>query len=164
MTAAAIVLFILAILLVGFGLVLAKRARTGPQSTLASLLVALGILIAFVGAAFARDIDGRHAASPLKPWFDGLRSGKGPCCSDADGYALSDVDWESRAGGYRVRIPRWRFEPSAPRRRRLPGPRWSGSMSKLRPSSPSRTGRAAPWCGRSGATRGRASAASCRAR
>jgi hypothetical protein len=55
----------------------------------------------------------RYAASPLKPWFDSLRSGKGPCCSDADGYALSDVDWESRAGGYRVRIPRWRFEPSA---------------------------------------------------
>lgn len=113
MTSAAIVLFALAILLTGLGLVFAARARSGPQSTLASLLVALGILIAFVGAAFARDAGVRYAASPLKPWFDSLRSGKGPCCSDADGYALSDVDWESRAGGYRVRIPRWRFEPSA---------------------------------------------------
>jgi hypothetical protein len=35
---------------------------------------------------------------PLKPWFDGLRSGKGPCCSDADGFALSDPDWESKNG------------------------------------------------------------------
>ncbi|MCS3725519.1 hypothetical protein [Bradyrhizobium betae] len=52
----------------------------------------------------ARD-DGRYANSALKPWFDSLRSGKGPCCSDADGYALSDVDWESSGGHYRVRIP-----------------------------------------------------------
>lgn len=51
----------------------------------------------------ARD-DGRYAASPLKPWFDSLKSGKGPCCSDADGTALSDVDWESSDGHYRVRI------------------------------------------------------------
>ena len=36
----------------------------------------------------ARDPDGRYANSPLKQWFDSLKSGKGPCCSDADGYAL----------------------------------------------------------------------------
>jgi hypothetical protein len=35
---------------------------------------------------------------------DGLRSGKGPCCSDADGFALSDPDWESKSGNYRVRV------------------------------------------------------------
>ena len=52
----------------------------------------------------ARDPDGRYANSPLKQWFDSLKSGKGPCCSDADGYALSDVDWESGNGHYRVRI------------------------------------------------------------
>ena len=46
----------------------------------------------------ARDPDGRYANSPLKQWFDSLKSGKGPCCSDADGYALSDVDWESGNG------------------------------------------------------------------
>ena len=39
----------------------------------------------------ARDPDGRYANSPLKQWFDSLRSGKGPCCSDADGSAVSDV-------------------------------------------------------------------------
>lgn len=64
-------------------------------------LVALAVLVG--SNALARD-DGRYAASPLKPWFDSLRSSKGPCCSDADGTALSDVDWESREGKYRVRI------------------------------------------------------------
>lgn len=43
----------------------------------------------------------------LKAWFDGLRSGKGPCCSDADGSALSDTDWDSKDGHYRVRLPRY---------------------------------------------------------
>lgn len=66
------------------------------------LLVSLCWPLAFT---YARD-DGRYANSALKPWFDSLRSGKGPCCSDADGYALSDVDWQSAGGRYRVRIPR----------------------------------------------------------
>ena len=51
----------------------------------------------------ARD-DGRYANSPLKPWFDSLRSGRGLCCSDADGSAVSDADWDSRDGHYRVRL------------------------------------------------------------
>jgi hypothetical protein len=55
-------------------------------------------------AAAARDLDGRYANSPLHGWFESLRSGKGPCCSDADGRALSDVDWDSKDGHYRVRI------------------------------------------------------------
>src|SRR5256884_5133405 len=62
------------------------------------LAFTLGILVAgFVGAVQARD-DGRYSQSPLKPWFDSLKSGKGPCCSDADGFAVSDPDWESRNG------------------------------------------------------------------
>jgi hypothetical protein len=61
------------------------------------------IMLAFVPVAAARD-DGRYAQSPLKSWFDGLKSGKGPCCSDADGTALSDVDWEAKGENYRVRI------------------------------------------------------------
>ena len=65
---------------------------------------ALGILAAaFIGAVQARD-DGRYSLSPLKPWFDSLRSGKGPCCSDADGFAVLDPDWESKSGHYRVRV------------------------------------------------------------
>ena len=54
----------------------------------------------------ARDVDGRYAAQnpELHQWFEGLRSGKGPCCSDADGASVSDVDWETQGGHYRVRI------------------------------------------------------------
>ena len=53
----------------------------------------------------ARDRGQFANTSPeLKAWFDSLRSGKGPCCSDADGSAVSDVDWESSGGHYRVRI------------------------------------------------------------
>ncbi|MDE2377440.1 hypothetical protein [Bradyrhizobium sp.] len=48
--------------------------------------------------------DGRYANSPLKPWFDSLKSHLGPCCSNADGVALADLDWESQDGHYRVRI------------------------------------------------------------
>ena len=82
--------------------------RTGWRS--GRILVTLGVAlvigsrIAAPGTAAARDLDGRYANSPLKQWFDSLHSGKGPCCSDADGTALSDVDWEARDGHYRVRI------------------------------------------------------------
>jgi hypothetical protein len=71
---------------------------------LRGIIVIACAALALLSAAFARDPDGRYANSPLKPWFDSLKSGKGPCCSDADGTALSDVDWESRDGHYRVRI------------------------------------------------------------
>jgi hypothetical protein len=40
----------------------------------------------------------------LNTWFDNLRSSKGLCCSFADGFAVSDVDWESKSGHYRVRL------------------------------------------------------------
>ena len=52
----------------------------------------------------ARDLDGRYADSPLKPWFDRLASGKGLCCSMADGESVADPDWESKDGHYRVRL------------------------------------------------------------
>lgn len=72
---------------------------------IAWMIFVLVLLLAFHFAhAEARDLDGRYAASPLKEWFDGLRSGKGPCCSDADGSAVSDVDWDTLNGHYRVRI------------------------------------------------------------
>lgn len=56
-----------------------------------------------ISMASARD-DGRYANSPLKPWFDSLRSGKGPCCSDADGSAVQDADWVSSDSHYRVKL------------------------------------------------------------
>jgi hypothetical protein len=75
-----------------------------------SLLTAIGITLLF-GNAIARD-DGRYSGSPLKPWFDSLKSGKGPCCSDADGVAISDPDWESKEGHYRVRLDgEWMIVP-----------------------------------------------------
>ncbi|MGF6309971.1 hypothetical protein ABIB82_007323 [Bradyrhizobium sp. i1.8.4] len=71
---------------------------------IASLGLMTLVLAAGMPIAQARDPDGRYANSPLKEWFDSLRSGKGPCCSDADGSAVSDVDWESKDGHYRVRL------------------------------------------------------------
>jgi len=65
--------------------------------------VVIGMPVVFAGAAAARD-DGRYAGSPLKGWFDTLKSSKGLCCSDADGFAVSDPDWESKDGRYRVRL------------------------------------------------------------
>jgi hypothetical protein len=62
------------------------------------------ILLLAASGALARDLDGRYAGSPLHDWFLGLHSGNGPCCSDADGNVISDADWESRDGHYRVRI------------------------------------------------------------
>jgi hypothetical protein len=32
------------------------------------------------------------------------RGGGALCCSDADGTAVSDVDWETKGGHYRVRL------------------------------------------------------------
>ena len=89
-------------------------ANSNPQTTgrhhtdRRNLVLMIGSLLLMLPLASdpgqARDPDGRYANSPLKQWFDSLKSGKGPCCSDADGSAVSDVDWESKGGHYRVRI------------------------------------------------------------
>ncbi len=69
------------------------------------IIRALMFLSIFASApALARDPDGRYANSPLRPWFDSLKSGRGPCCSDADGRTLKDVDWDTQNGHYRVFI------------------------------------------------------------
>jgi hypothetical protein len=65
-------------------------------------LVAL-FLILSMHFARARD-DGRYAQSPLKSWFDTLKSERGLCCSFADGETVADPDWESKNGQYRVKI------------------------------------------------------------
>lgn len=65
------------------------------------IFLIMAMLLMGWGISYAHD--GKHPVnSTMKKWFDSLRSGKGPCCSDADGTALSDVDWESRDGLYRV--------------------------------------------------------------
>lgn len=81
-----------------------------------ALFAVVGAVLMFAGAfvapAHGRDLDGRYANSPLKQWFDQLKSGKGPCCSDADGFAVSDADWKSKDGSYQVFLEgEWRDVP-----------------------------------------------------
>lgn len=58
-----------------------------------------------MGRAHGRDLDGRYAQSPLKPWFDTLSSkGGGPCCSQSDGHVVDDPDWSVKDGHYTVRL------------------------------------------------------------
>lgn len=57
-------------------------------------------------------VAGNYPDGALHSWFDKLASGKGLCCSFADGRTVSDVDWDtggqnqSLAEGahYRVRL------------------------------------------------------------
>jgi len=83
-----------------------RRSRdTNRRRRLLRIVGAVALMTVASHLVEARD-RGQYANSnpELKAWFDSLKSGKGPCCSDADGTALSDVDWESHDGHYRVRI------------------------------------------------------------
>ena len=72
---------------------------TGPT------VAAVALCMMFVAnGVSARDPDGRYANHPLKQWFDQLASGKGLCCSFADGFSVQDVDWDTQDGRYRVRL------------------------------------------------------------
>ena len=73
------------------------------------LVLPLLLCFASFSGIEARDRGQFTNANPeLKAWFNGLKSGKGPCCSDADGTAVADADWESVNGHYRVRVDnRW---------------------------------------------------------
>jgi hypothetical protein len=65
-------------------------------------LVLIALLLLVFGS-YARD-DGKYADHPLKAWFDQLASGKGLCCSFADGFSVEDVDWDVKDGHYLVRL------------------------------------------------------------
>ena len=58
------------------------------------------ILILLCTPALAHDP--RHPE--LNDWFNKLSSGRGLCCSFADGFAVADPDWETKNGHYRVRL------------------------------------------------------------
>ena len=60
----------------------------------------VALLVGLSNSAFARD-DGRYANEPLKNWFDNLTSSN-ECCSFADGFSVSDVEWDTDDGHYRV--------------------------------------------------------------
>ena len=69
---------------------------------LAGIIISLAMLVV---DSEARDRGQFAKSTPeMKKWFDGLKSEIGSCCSDADGTALSEVDWESNNGHYRVRL------------------------------------------------------------
>jgi hypothetical protein len=72
-------------------------------TSLALTVMALCMLVSIPGRVFAHD-DGRYAGAPLKAWFDQLASGKGLCCSFADGVSVENVDWDTQNGRYRVRM------------------------------------------------------------
>ena len=76
-----------------------------PISATAVAVITVLMTVASVAPVGARD-DGRYANAPLKSWFDQLASGKGLCCSFADGVTIEDVDWDTgnTKGGYRVRL------------------------------------------------------------
>jgi len=76
-------------------------------------VAALGFTLFMPNSLSARD-DGRFANSPLKQWFDRLASGKGLCCSFADGVSVEDVDWDMQGANYRVRVNgQWIVVPDA---------------------------------------------------
>ena len=80
---------------------------------LALTVLALCMLASAPSRVSAND-DGRYADSPLKAWFDQLASGRGLCCSFADGVSVQNVDWDTQNGRYRVRIQgQWLVVPDA---------------------------------------------------
>ena len=81
--------------------------------SLASTSVVFCWLLSIPNNVAARD-NGQYANSPLKAWFDRLASGKGLCCSFADGVSVENVDWDTQEGRYRVRIRgQWFVVPEA---------------------------------------------------
>jgi hypothetical protein len=80
-----------------------RRWAALPWMLLISAVVAIALLML---PALGRDLDGRYKDSALHDWFEHLESGKGLCCSYADGYVVTDADWETRDSHYRVRVPR----------------------------------------------------------
>ena len=108
----------------------------------ASLACTLALIALVAPFGHARD-RGQfvNTSAELKAWFDGLRSGKGPCCSDADGSAISDSDWESRDGHYRVRIPRLGYVIDGREQELV----WVDVPEEAVISEPNRVGRTMVW-------------------
>jgi hypothetical protein len=123
---------------------------TGWRSA-TDLACALALIALIAPVGHARD-RGQfvNTNTELKAWFDGLRSGKGPCCSDADGSAISDSDWESKDGHYRVRIPRLGYVIEGREQELV----WVDVPAETVISEPNRVGRTMVWpiCGYMGVT------------
>ncbi len=78
----------------------------------AAVIPAVALLLAIAGQSIAGDPTGfwkkeiAEGRAPPAAWWQGLASGKGSCCSNADGVRVEDVDWDTGGpdGGYRVRL------------------------------------------------------------
>ena len=91
-----------------------KRSSGGhdAQTHRSTLAVVALCMSAFVASSVSARDDGRYANSALRAWFDQLASGRGLCCSFADGVSIQDVDWGTQDGRYRVRLHgEWIFVP-----------------------------------------------------
>ena len=107
------VIFVLCI--IGFGMLVSGVAlvTSNDEDRLGRMLMLIGAWVGALGLvsllytiASAMEGDRHGNEGPLKEWFNTLKSDKGPCCSASDGITITDSDWESRDGRYRVRIPR----------------------------------------------------------
>lgn len=122
-----------------------QQRRTGSTTrrrSVASLACALALTALVAPVGYARD-RGQfvNTSAELKAWFDGLRSGKGPCCSDADGSAISDADWDSKDGHYRVRVPRLGYVIEGQQQELV----WVDVPEEAVISEPNRVGRTMVW-------------------
>ncbi len=116
-----------------------RAARWRGVARLACALTLIAVLSSFGHARDRGQFVNTNA--DLKAWFDGLRSAKGPCCSDADGSALSDSDWESRGGHYRVRVPRFGYLLDGQQQEQV----WVDVPGDAVISEPNRVGRTMVW-------------------
>lgn len=119
-----------------------RSRRTTRRRGVAGTACALALIALAAPFGHARD-RGQfvNTNADLKAWFDGLRSGKGPCCSDADGSAISDTDWESKDGHYRVRVPRFGYMLEGQQQELV----WVDVPEDAVISEPNRVGRTMVW-------------------
>src|SRR5260370_7962379 len=78
-------------------------ARGRLMSFIKVSMAVMALAAVLAGNATARD-DGRYSGSPLKPWFDTLRSAKGLCCSVPDGFVVPAPHSEPTDGTFRARL------------------------------------------------------------
>jgi hypothetical protein len=83
-----------------------RDRRQRVAAVVKSLILLVGLFGLVTWPAPARDLDGSYKNSPLHDWYEHLASRIGRCCSDADGHALEEADWETKNGHYRVRVPK----------------------------------------------------------
>ena len=82
------------------------RGRRHVTAVVKRWILLIGLFGLLTWPAPGRDLDGNYKNSPLHDWFEHLASGKGRCCSDADGHIVEEADWETKNGHYRVRVPK----------------------------------------------------------